>query len=127
MTQLSQAWLNKNQFTGSILGLSQCKGLFDLQLRDNQLTGVVPVSVTSLSSLKNVSLDNNLLQGPVPASGKGVNVTLADINSFCLDTLGDCDSRVMVLLHIAEAFGYPIQLANAWKGNDPCNEPQRKF
>ncbi|KAG2409592.1 Receptor-like kinase [Vigna angularis] len=121
MTQLSQAWLHKNQFTGSIPDLSQCKGLFDLQLRDNRLTGVVPISLTTLSSLKNVSLDNNVLQGPVPAFGKGVKVTLDGINSFCLDTPGDCDPRVMVLLQIAEAFGYPIQLANAWQGNDPCN------
>ncbi|XP_014492369.1 receptor-like kinase TMK4 isoform X1 [Vigna radiata var. radiata] len=121
MTQLSQAWLHKNQFTGSIPDLSQCKGLFDLQLRDNRLTGVVPISLMTLSSLKNVSLDNNELQGPVPAFGKGVKVTLDGINSFCLDTPGDCDPGVMVLLQIAEAFGYPIQLANAWQGNDPCN------
>jgi hypothetical protein len=24
------------------------------------------------------------------------------------------------LLHVAEDFGYPLQLANSWKGNDPC-------
>ncbi|CAJ1938722.1 unnamed protein product [Sphenostylis stenocarpa] len=121
MTELSQAWLHKNQFTGPIPDLSQCKSLFDLQLRDNQLTGVVPASLTTLSSLKNVSLDNNELQGPVPTFGKGVKVTLDGINSFCLDTPGDCDPRVMVLLQIAEAFGYPIRLANAWQGNGPCN------
>nr|KYP56029.1 putative receptor protein kinase TMK1 [Cajanus cajan] len=95
MTQLSQAWLHTNRFTGPIPDLSQCKSLFDLQLRDNQLTGLVPGSLMSLSSLKNVSLDNNLLQGPVPV--------------------------VTVLLKIAEGFGYPIQLANSWNGNDPCD------
>ncbi|XP_027341791.1 receptor-like kinase TMK4 [Abrus precatorius] len=120
MTQLTQLWLHKNQFTGPIPDLSQCKGLFDLQLRDNQLTGVVPDSLMSLSSLKNVSLDNNELQGPVPVFGKGVQVTLDGINSFCRDTPGPCDPRVMVLLRIAEAFGYPIRLASSWKGNDPC-------
>ncbi|KAK7359320.1 hypothetical protein VNO77_01275 [Canavalia gladiata] len=120
MTQLSQVWLHKNQFTGPIPDLSQCKGLFDLQLRDNQLTGLVPSSLMSLSSLKNVSLDNNELQGPVPAFAKGVKVTLDGINSFCRDTPGPCDPRVMVLLRVAEAFGYPIRLASSWKGNDPC-------
>ncbi|TKY69699.1 Receptor kinase TMK4 [Spatholobus suberectus] len=35
MTKLYQAWLCKNQFTSSIPDLSQCKSLFDLQLRDN--------------------------------------------------------------------------------------------
>ncbi|RDY06782.1 Receptor-like kinase TMK4, partial [Mucuna pruriens] len=121
MTELYQAWLHKNQFTGSIPDLSQCKSLFDLQLRDNQLTGVVPSSLMGISALKNVSLDNNELQGPVPVFGKDVKVTLDGINSFCLDTPGDCNPRVMVLLQIAEAFGYPIRLANSWKGNDPCN------
>ncbi|KAL3020356.1 hypothetical protein AAZX31_05G139900 [Glycine max] len=121
MTALKQAWLNKNQFTGSLPDLSQCKALSDLQLRDNQLTGVVPASLTSLPSLKKVSLDNNELQGPVPVFGKGVNFTLDGINSFCLDTPGNCDPRVMVLLRIAEAFGYPIRLAESWKGNDPCD------
>nr|ADO12863.1 leucine-rich repeat receptor-like kinase [Glycine max] len=121
MSALNQSWLNKNQFTGSIPDLSQCTALSDLQLRDNQLTGVVPASLTSLPSLKKVSLDNNELQGPVPVFGKGVNVTLDGINSFCLDTPGNCDPRVMVLLQIAEAFGYPIRLAESWKGNDPCD------
>ncbi|TKY59943.1 Receptor kinase TMK4 [Spatholobus suberectus] len=74
-----------------------------------------------LSSLKNVSLDNNELQGPLPVFGKGVKVTLDGINSFCLNTPGNCDSRVMVLLQIAQAFGYPIRLASSWQGNDPCN------
>ncbi|XP_020227023.1 receptor-like kinase TMK4 [Cajanus cajan] len=121
MTQLSQAWLHTNRFTGPIPDLSQCKSLFDLQLRDNQLTGLVPGSLMSLSSLKNVSLDNNLLQGPVPVFGSGVHVTLNGINRFCLNTAGNCDPRVTVLLKIAEGFGYPIQLANSWNGNDPCD------
>ncbi|QHO32964.1 Receptor-like kinase [Arachis hypogaea] len=61
MTQLSQLWLHKNQFTGGITDLSRCDSLFDLQLRDNKLTGVVPSSLMALPSLKNVSLDNNEL------------------------------------------------------------------
>lgn len=38
MTQLSQVWLQKNLFTGPIPDLSKCLDIFDLQLRDNQLT-----------------------------------------------------------------------------------------
>ncbi|KAK7247042.1 hypothetical protein RIF29_41918 [Crotalaria pallida] len=121
MTQLSQAWLHKNRFTGSIPDLSSCESLFDLQLRDNRLTGIVPDSLTRLASLRNVSLDNNMLQGPVPEFGGGVTVTLGGINSFCKDNVGPCDERVMVLLEIAKGFGYPIGLAGSWKGNDPCN------
>lgn len=120
MTQLAQVWLHKNQFTGPIPDLSQCSNLFDLQLRDNQLTGPVPNSLMGLTSLQNVSLDNNELQGPFPAFAKGVKVTLDGINSFCKDTPGPCDARVMVLLQIAGAFGYPIKFAGSWKGNDPC-------
>ncbi|MED6134217.1 hypothetical protein PIB30_035008 [Stylosanthes scabra] len=121
MTQLSQLWLHKNQFTGGIPDLSKCDSLFDLQLRDNQLTGVVPSSLMALPSLKNVSLDNNELQGPVPVFLKGVQVTLHGINSFCRDTPGPCDDRVMVLLKVAEGFGYPSRFAESWKGNDPCS------
>lgn len=61
MTQLTQVWLQKNQFTGQIPDFSKCESLFDLQLRDNQFTGIVPPSLMSLSSLLNVSLDNNKL------------------------------------------------------------------
>ncbi|RDX68305.1 Receptor-like kinase TMK4, partial [Mucuna pruriens] len=120
MIHLSQLWLQKNQFTGPIPDLSNCTTLFDLQLRDNQLTGVVPPSLMSLNSLKNVSLDNNVLQGPVPSFGKGVKVTLDGINSFCQKTAGPCDSRVTTLLDIAKGFEYPLQLARSWTGNDPC-------
>lgn len=120
MPQLSQVWLQKNLFTGPIPDLSNCTSLFDLQLRDNQLTGVVPASLMSLESLKNVSLDNDKLQGPMPEFGKGVLVSL-DGNSFCKTSVGACDDRVTVLLEIAKAFGYPVKLADAWTDNDPCN------
>ncbi|KAK7379624.1 hypothetical protein VNO80_05088 [Phaseolus coccineus] len=122
MTRLSQVWLQKNLFIGSIPDLSNCTTLFDLQLRDNQLTGVVPPSLMSLASLQNVSLDNNVLQGPVPSFGKGVKVTLGGRNSFCRKDSGPCDSRVTTLLDIAKDFGYPLQLARSWVGNDPCSD-----
>ncbi|KAL4320709.1 hypothetical protein AHAS_Ahas14G0037600 [Arachis hypogaea] len=66
-------WLNNQQ--NSLSGT--------IEPRDNKLTGVVPSSLMALPNLKNVSLDNNELQGPVPAFGKGVQVTLDGINSFC--------------------------------------------
>ncbi|KAG2306785.1 hypothetical protein Bca52824_026533 [Brassica carinata] len=65
MTSLSQAWLQKNQLTGPIPDLSKTN-LFDLQLRDNQLTGIVSPSLLPLGSLKNITLDSNKFQGPLP-------------------------------------------------------------
>jgi Leucine-rich repeat (LRR) protein len=121
MIHLTQVWLMKNSFTGQIPDFTNCTNLFDLQLRDNQLTGVVPPSLMVMSSLQNVTLDNNYLQGPFPSFGKGVSFDLdGTINSFCQNTSGPCDPQVTTLLHVAEDFGYPLQLANSWKGNDPC-------
>ena len=122
MTHLSQVWLQRNLFTGPIPDLSNCTTLFDLQMRDNHLTGVVPPSLMSLSSLQNVSLDNNVLQGPLPSFGKGVQLATFDMNSFCRIGYGPCDSRVTTLLDIAKDFGYPLQLARSWSGNDPCGD-----
>lgn len=42
---------------------------------NNILSGVVPPSLMALSSLKNVSLDNNLLQGSITLFRKGVSST----------------------------------------------------
>lgn len=120
MTQLAQVWLQKNQFTGLIPDLSKCSTLFDLQLRDNQFTGVVPASLLALPSLKNVSLDNNKLQGPVPSSGSGIHITYDGTNSFCNTVPGPCDPQVATLLEVAGALGYPITLADSWHGNDAC-------
>ncbi|KAF3953547.1 hypothetical protein CMV_021023 [Castanea mollissima] len=123
MTQLSQVWLMRNQFTGPIPDLSNCTSLFDLQLRDNQFTGLIPASLMSIPSLRNVSLDNNDLQGPYPQFPSSVTThTLDGINSFCENTPGPCDPQVTTLLEIAAAFGYPIKLANTWKGNNACTD-----
>ncbi|XP_068655564.1 receptor-like kinase TMK4 [Aristolochia californica] len=122
MTQITQVWLHANSFTGPIPDLSKCDSLFDLQLRDNVLTGVVS-SVFSLGSLKNISLGNNLLQGPFPTFADGIKVDADRMtnNKFCNPKPGPCDPRVMVLLSVAQGFGYPAKLATAWEGNDPCN------
>jgi Leucine-rich repeat (LRR) protein len=122
MEQLSQVWLQKNQFTGPVPDLSKSKNLFDLQLRDNQFTGILPVSLQSLPGLLNISLSNNKLQGPVPQFGKDVIVDNSGLNNFCVDTAGvACDPQVTTLLEIAGGFGYPVTLSDSWKGNDACS------
>ncbi|KAI7752165.1 hypothetical protein M8C21_022757 [Ambrosia artemisiifolia] len=122
MSQISQVWLQANKFTGTIPDLSNCTILFDLQVRDNQLTGLVPDSLMGLPKLGNVSLQNNELQGPLPVFKTGVKAELGtDTNSFCLDTPGVCDPQVNALLAVAGAIGYPMSLAQSWKGNDACN------
>ncbi|KAH9611165.1 hypothetical protein KSS87_016364, partial [Heliosperma pusillum] len=122
MTQLVQIFFNMNGFTGPIPDLSGLSGLQDLNLRDNRLTGPVPPSITKMLSLKVVNFTNNALQGPTPKFSSSVAVDmLPNLNSFCLTDPGaECDSRVDALISVLEPFGYPLELANAWKGNDPC-------
>uniref|UniRef100_A0A166CWW7 non-specific serine/threonine protein kinase n=1 Tax=Daucus carota subsp. sativus TaxID=79200 RepID=A0A166CWW7_DAUCS len=121
MSQLSQVWLQENRFTGQLPDLTKCDSLFDLQLRDNQLSGLVPHSLTQLPNLANISLQNNKLQGELPVFKKGVQSSLGtETNSFCRDTQGPCDPQVNVLLSVAGAMGYPGSLAESWKGNDAC-------
>ncbi|KAL5848501.1 hypothetical protein ACOSQ4_006514 [Xanthoceras sorbifolium] len=124
MTQLRQVWLHKNQFTGPIPDLSKCESLFDLSLRDNQLTGVVPNSVISLPALVNVSLQNNKLQGPYPAFPSSVQKVSIDNNDYCLNNSQagkPCDPQVTTMLEIARAMGYPVVLADSWPGNNACS------
>ncbi|XWS22330.1 hypothetical protein CRYUN_Cryun29cG0024600 [Craigia yunnanensis] len=122
MTQLSQVWLHKNLFTGPIPDLSKCMDLFDLQLRENQMTGPVPESLINLPNLKNVSLSNNKLQGPLPKFPSSVEkVAIIGTNNFCTDNGDPCDPQVATLLEIAGGFGYPVFLSDDWTGNDPCN------
>ncbi|CAL9222078.1 unnamed protein product [Arabidopsis halleri] len=121
MTSLSQAWLHKNQFFGPIPDLSKSENLFDLQLRDNQLTGIVPPTLLSLGSLKNISLDNNKFQGPLPLFSSEVKVTI-DHNDFCTTKAGQsCSPQVMTLLAVAGGLGYPSMLAESWQGDDACS------
>ncbi|KAL2516109.1 Serine/threonine protein kinase [Forsythia ovata] len=120
-TQLSQVWLHANAFSGSISDLSNCSNLFDLQLRDNQFTRMVPPCLIRLPKLFNITLQNNKLQGPYPLFSSSVQVTIGNTNSFCKDTSGPCDPHVTAFLDVTGAIGYPMSLANAWKGNDACN------
>ncbi|KAJ7942843.1 Receptor protein kinase [Quillaja saponaria] len=123
MTSLTEIWLNLNSFTGPIPDLTNLTNLEVFNLRDNQLTGIVPPSLLNLKSLKTVNLTNNLLQGPSPKFPSSVSVDLLPgRNRFCTDTIGQsCSFGVNVLLSAAEAFGYPTALADNWNGNDPCN------
>ncbi|XP_077230597.1 receptor protein kinase TMK1-like [Tasmannia lanceolata] len=123
MTNLVQIWLHVNAFSGSLPDFSGLKSLQDLQIRDNQFTGIVPTSLISLPSLKSVLLKNNLLQGPMPEFSNSVTTDLNQSQTsdrFCLSKPGDCDSRVNTLLSVAKLFNYPGILAESWSGNDPC-------
>lgn len=120
MTQLSLVWLQSNSFTGPIPDLSQLSSLASFNVRDNSLTGVVPPSLTSCPTLKNVSLSNNQLQGPYPQFASGVDADIDKGNNFCNSVKGPCDAKVTALLAVAEGFEYPMKLATSWKGNDPC-------
>lgn len=122
MTSLVEVSLQGNEFSGPIPDLSGLLSLRAFNVRENQLTGVVPQSLIRLNSLTTVNLTNNLLQGPTPLFGKSVGADIfIKTNSFCTDIAGDpCDPRVDILLSVAESFGYPVKLARSWKGNNPC-------
>ncbi|CAL5396837.1 unnamed protein product [Camellia sinensis] len=122
LTQLNQVWLHSNSFSGPLPELSGLTGLQNFSVRDNRITGLVPVSLVNLPSLKVVNLTNNLLQGPTPKfhSLVAVDMTIGT-NSFYLSDPGvGCDSRVNTLLTIAQFVGYPTVFEDSWKGNDPC-------
>ncbi|TKY69208.1 Receptor protein kinase TMK1 [Spatholobus suberectus] len=126
MTSLKQIWVHGNSFTGPIPDLSNHDQLFDVSLRDNQLTGVVPPSLTALPALKVVNLTNNLLQGSPPVFKPGVKVD-NDLdkgqNSFCTKEPGKpCSPLVDALLSVVEPLGYPPIFADKWTGNDPCRQ-----
>ncbi|KAJ0078515.1 hypothetical protein Patl1_24469 [Pistacia atlantica] len=124
MTQLKQVWLHQNQFTGPVPDLSNCVHLFDLSLRDNQLTGVLPASIVSLPALINISLTNNKLQGPYPAVPSSVKRIFLDHNNFCKNSAeagSPCDAQVATLLQIAGAMYYPSVLSYSWRGNNACD------
>lgn len=128
MTSLKQIWVHGNSFTGPIPDLSNHDQLFDVSLRDNQLTGVVPPSLTALPALQVVNLTNNYLQGSPPKFKDGVRVDndmVKGNNRFCRKEVGQpCSSLVIALLSVVEPFGYPLKLADSWQGNDPCANDQ---
>ncbi|XP_020232655.1 receptor protein kinase TMK1 [Cajanus cajan] len=126
MTSLKQIWVHGNSFTGPIPDFSNHDQLFDVSLRDNQLTGVVPPSLTALPALRVVNLTNNMLQGSPPVFKDGVRVDndlKSGSNSFCTKDVGKpCSPLVDLLLSVVEPFGYPLRFAQNWKMNDPCGD-----
>ncbi|KAL6527967.1 hypothetical protein OROHE_014917 [Orobanche hederae] len=104
MVQLEQAWLHANMFSGGIPDISRCTSLFDLQLRDNRFTGVVPPSLMILPNLVNITLQNNKLQADL-----GYPVSLAESwqgNNACADwRFISCDSqgRNVTVVNMASA------------------------
>ncbi|KAM0852098.1 hypothetical protein ACQ4PT_051988 [Festuca glaucescens] len=120
MTNLKLLWIQSNKFTGPIPDFSNSR-LESFNIRDNRLTGVVPASLFEIKTLLNVSLTNNLFQGPMP-NMHNVSVDLVGdtVSRFCLSKPGPCDPLVTTLLEVAAGFGYPAQLAETWNGNTPC-------
>ncbi|CAG7901783.1 unnamed protein product [Brassica rapa] len=124
MTSLTEVSLQGNAFSGPLPDMSGLVSLTKFNVRENQLTGLVPSSFTELQSLAVVNMTNNLFQGSTPTfKAKNVAVDITPrLNSFCSDSPGvPCDPRVNTLLAIVEAFGYPVRFAQSWKGNDPCS------
>ncbi|XP_058742094.1 receptor-like kinase TMK4 [Vicia villosa] len=121
MKFLSQAWLHNNAFKGEIPKLSNCTHLFDLQLHSNLFAGLVPPSLLALSSLTTISLDDNLLKGPIPVFHKGVKATWKG-NHFCRSDVGPCDPQDAILLEIFKALEYSVYPSN--KGNDFCSDEE---
>ncbi|OMO76618.1 hypothetical protein CCACVL1_15527 [Corchorus capsularis] len=124
MTNLVQVEIYGNQFTGPIPDFSNCISLEVIRFDNNLLTGVVPSSqLASLSSLslRSVNLTSNKLQGPFPILLQMINSSYLDDNNFCTDTGMACDLQVTTLLKIAADLGYPLELSDAWTGNDACS------
>ncbi|KAK8952431.1 putative receptor protein kinase TMK1 [Platanthera zijinensis] len=64
-----------------------------------------------MTGLEEFWLHSNSFSGPLP-----------DFSGFCLLKQGvPCDPRVHTLLSIAASFGYPVNFAENWKGNNPCD------
>ncbi|KAL0678679.1 hypothetical protein Bca4012_006660 [Brassica carinata] len=127
MHALTKAWLQETRFSGAIPVFSGLTSLKLVNVSGNQLTGIVPESLTELTSLSDLALGNNLLQGPTPSfKSKSMNLDMTGLNSFCLDVPGaPCDPRVNDLLSIVEGFGFPAVFAERWKVNDMCNSTNK--
>ncbi|KAM0900543.1 hypothetical protein ACQ4PT_020572 [Festuca glaucescens] len=120
LTNLEDLVLSENQFSGSIPDLSALKNLQLFWADSNLFSGLVPENMSSMAKMKSLNLANNFLQGPLP-SFPNVSMALVDANSFCQDYPAPCSSQVNIFLNIAEGFNFPLELAESWVGNDPCN------
>ncbi|ONK71333.1 uncharacterized protein A4U43_C04F7400 [Asparagus officinalis] len=119
MTQLTLLWLHGNSFTGPIpTTIGACTSLKQVWLNDNKLVGIIPDNLTALPELQALRVQNNKLMGPIPKVS--FNFTYIP-NSFCQTTPGEaCSPEVNALLGFLGDVNYPLKLADAWTGNDPC-------
>ncbi|RYQ91024.1 hypothetical protein Ahy_B09g096902 isoform B [Arachis hypogaea] len=78
---LTKLILFNNSFSGSIpTGLSNCLSLvLNLNLRNNQLTGGIPKSITNMPTLSVLDLSNNSLTGEIPENF-GISPALETLN-----------------------------------------------
>uniref|UniRef100_A0ACD5W9Y6 Uncharacterized protein n=1 Tax=Avena sativa TaxID=4498 RepID=A0ACD5W9Y6_AVESA len=122
-SSMEQLRLSHNHFTGPMPEFTDFKGLYFLYVDHNHISGVVPASLTQLSSIMVVYLSGNFLQGPVPEFDSSVHTDVAKAatrGNFCRLDRGPCDPEVESLLLIARAFGYPSSFATSWQRNDAC-------
>ncbi|GJP38708.1 hypothetical protein CLOM_g23126 [Closterium sp. NIES-68] len=68
MGSLKSLYMNDNQLTGGIPGFINPMNLTELVLSGNQLSGLIPPSITFCKQLQRLWLDNNSLSGILPDS-----------------------------------------------------------
>ncbi|XP_068641440.1 probable LRR receptor-like serine/threonine-protein kinase At1g67720 [Aristolochia californica] len=68
LTSLVELWLNANSFVGSIPDFSGAIYLESIHPENKRLPRVVPSSLLNLQNLSQLSVQHNLLSGPVPCS-----------------------------------------------------------
>ncbi|XP_075486971.1 putative LRR receptor-like serine/threonine-protein kinase At1g67720 [Primulina tabacum] len=63
---LVELWLDNNSLSGSIPDFSGCPNLKKIHIENNQLTGELPSFLEELPNLKELYVQNNMLSGRVP-------------------------------------------------------------
>ncbi|KAL9322494.1 hypothetical protein ACSQ67_010547 [Phaseolus vulgaris] len=83
---LQQFFLSDNQFTGGIpASLSTLTELSDIDLSNNNLSGELPPSMENLSALTSVNVENNQFVGPIPPKLLSIPNFRNDGNPFNLN------------------------------------------
>nr|AMM42843.1 LRR-RLK [Vernicia fordii] len=73
---LVELWLDGNSLTGGIPDFTGCTDLEIIHLENNQLTGELSSSLANLPNLRELHVQNNLLSGTVPSSLLNENIVL---------------------------------------------------
>ncbi|RDY01212.1 putative LRR receptor-like serine/threonine-protein kinase, partial [Mucuna pruriens] len=60
-------WLDGNMLTGPLPDFTGCMDLKIIHVENNQLTGVFPISLANLPSLRELYVQNNMLSGTIPS------------------------------------------------------------